>query len=258
MIQNKSIKIRTDEKFETLPRAPIVEAVLDIHAAAAETLAEAPARADLEKALTDYQYLDSQRGFQSEVKIEPGKPPSPTVQDLGWTGLRFQSVDKKHIGQFNREGFVFSRLEPYVDWPQLVGEGLRLWNLFCGLARPTEINRIGLRFINRIALPPGEVKVEDYIQQVPTAPQGLELPFLGYLHQHLLAVPGHPYAVNVIQTIQPPQQNQGMGLILDIDVFTQDIPIKFEELSHRLEEMRWLKDKVFFGSITEKSKEMFR
>lgn len=257
MVENKPIKILTDDKFKPLDKAPIVEAVLDIRAIIAGVLAEEPMRAALQKMLTDYHYLDSRRSFQSETKVVPGSPPSQTVEDLGWTGLRYQSIDKKHIGQFNRDGFVFSRLEPYVDWSQLLGEGLKLWNLFCDLARPTEINRIGLRFINRITLPHGELKVDDYIQQAPVAPQGLELPFIGYLHQHLLAVPGHPYAVNVIQTIQPPQQNQGIGLILDIDVFTQGIDVKLEELTHRLDEMRWLKDKVFFGSITDKAKEMF-
>lgn len=255
------IKINTDEVFETFPKAPIVEAVIDIRARAMKSFEETPARTHLETELNDYLFLDSQRTIKHEVKLHQGKPPSQMVEDLGWKGLRFRSRDEKHIAQFNRDGFVFSRMEPYVDWSQFTNEGLKLWEAFCGLAQPIEIHRIGLRFINRIVLPPGELRFEDYILPSPTPPGGLDLPFIGYMHQDTLAVPGYPYAINVIQTIQPPPAGttQGVALILDIDVFTtQGFELEESKLSRRLEEMRWLKDKVFFGNVTEKAKEMFR
>jgi uncharacterized protein (TIGR04255 family) len=89
----------------------------------------------------------------------------------------------------------------------------------------------------------------------------LDLPFQGFMHHDTLAVPEHPYAMNVIRTIQPPQANghAGTALILDIDVFTtQGFELDDEILRRRLLEMRWLKNKAFFGSITEKALEMFR
>jgi uncharacterized protein (TIGR04255 family) len=218
-------------------------------------------RTRLEAELQGYLFLDSQRIFRHEVKMEKGKQPSQEVQDLGWKGIRFRSSDEKHITQFNRDGFAFSRIEPYIDWSRFTSEGIKLWNVFYGLAEPVEIHRIGLRFINRIILPPGELRFEDYIRTAPATPAGLDLPFAGYMHQDTLAVPGHPYAVNVIQTIQRPQAEEAerFSLILDIDVFTiKGFEPDEEKLKRRLEEMRWLKDKAFFGSITEKAKEMFR
>ena len=51
----------------------------------------------------------------------------------------------------------------------------------------------------------------------------------------------------------------GIALILDIDVFTtHGFELDDSVLERRLSEMRWLKNKVFFGSITEKAFEMFR
>jgi len=260
-MSNLPIQIKTDEVFETFPNAPIVEAVIDIRARVMATFDETSLRAYLETAVTGYNFLDSQRAFQHEFKVEGGKPPVQATHDLGWKGLRFQSSNKKHIAQFNRDGFVFSRLHPYVDWTQFASEGMRLWNVFRELAQPVEIPRIGLRFINRIVLPIGELKFEDYIQPAPAPPGGLDLPFMGYMHQDTLAVPGHPYAINVIQTIQPPPAvaTQGVAMIFDIDVFTiKGFELEEAKLSRRLEEMRWLKDKVFFGNVTEKAKEMFR
>jgi len=255
------IEIKTGEAFEIFPRAPIVEAVIDIRARASKVLEEEILRSRLEKELQGYLFLDSQRMLRYQVKVEAGKPSGQAVEDLGWKGIRFRSLDEKHIVQFNRDGFVFSRMAPYIDWSQFTAEGMNLWNTFKGLSQPLDIHRIGLRFINRIVLPPREASFEDYIQPAPEPPKELDLPFMGYMHQDTLSVPGHPYAINIIRTVQLPQMIdvEGVALILDIDVFTvQGFDPAQARIESRLEDMRWLKDKVFFGSITEKAKEMFR
>jgi len=175
--------------------------------------------------------------------------------------VRFHSADERHLAQFNRDGFVFSRLPPYQNWEQLRTEAMRLWRMHTELARPTEAQRVGLRYINRIVLPMQEVRFEDYIQPHAEPPRGLDLPFHGFFHQDILAVPDYAYAITVVRTIQPPQdpRAQGLGLILDIDVFTtQPVELREGVLEARLAEMRWLKNKVFFGSITQKALETFR
>lgn len=258
------IEIKLDEAFEHFPKPPIVEAVIDIRARATTVFEESSVRSRLEAKLKGYGFLDSQREFRHELQVEGGKSPSQKVIDLGWKGLRFRSTDEKHIAQFNRDGFVFSRLEPYKDWRQLSDEGLKLWKIFKELARPVEIHRIGLRFINRIFLPPDELRYEDYIQPAPASPTGINLPFYRFMHYDTLAVPGYPYAVNVIRTIQLPEAPGGPGvaLILDIDVFTikefEIAGVEGSMLAQRLTEMRWLKNKIFFGSISLKAKELFR
>src|SRR5207244_403675 len=103
-----------------------------------------------EDKLEGYKFLDSQREIQIDSKFEGGMPPRQIVSDLGWRGLRFRSVDEKHIVQFNRDGFVFSRLEPYTNWVNVSRGGLRLWDMFKEMAKPVAIHRIGLRYINRI------------------------------------------------------------------------------------------------------------
>lgn len=263
MTTQATVEIKIDEAFEHFPKAPIVEAVIDIRARAAAAFEESSVRTYLEARLNGYSFLDSRREFRHELQleVEDGKPPSQKLHDLGWKGLRFRSADEKHMAQFNRDGFVFSRLEPYTDWQQLSSEGLKLWKVFKELAQPAEIHRIGLRFINRVLLPQGEIRFEDYMQPAPVSPVGMDLPFQGFMHHDTLAVPGHPYAITVIRTIQLPPHSGGLGvaLILDIDVFTiQGFELDEAMLVHRLKEMRWLKNKVFVGSVTDKAREVFR
>ncbi len=65
-------------------------------------------------------------------------------------------------------------------------------------------------------------RLVNYLTQAPKPPKGLTLPLFGYLHQDTFDVPGHSYAVNVIQTAQPQLTSTGTesaSLILDIDVF---------------------------------------
>lgn len=252
------IVINLDEEFPHLSQAPVVEAVIDIRAQASGPFEEEPVRATLEPLLPGFSFLDSQREFHHEVKFAEGNPPEQCIRDLGWKGVRFQSEDRKKIVQFNRDGFVSSRLEPYADWTSFAAEALALWQVFLEIAKPVEINRVGLRYINRIELPLEELRLSDYIEPAPKPPRSLNLPYLGFMHHETFAVPEYPYAVNVIRTIQPPQgpSGKGAGLILDIDVFTTSgLDLTTEQLVHVLDEMRWLKNKVFFGTVTEKTLE---
>ncbi len=257
-IPMQKLQINTSEEFTHLPSAPIVEAVIDIRAKSSVTLDEAITREFLEPRLEGYGFLDSQHEFSHQVTFGVDTPPQQTTKNL-WKGVRFRSADEKSIAQFNRDGFVYSRLAPYQNWTVFSGEGLRLWQTFHEMAKPEEINRLGLRFINRIELPAGEAYFENYINPAPQSPRDLELPFFGFLYQETLAVPGHPYAINLIRTIQPPQDNGRIAVIIDIDVFTvEGLELEEKRLEEMLEEMRWLKNKTFFGSVTDQALEVFK
>lgn len=263
MTQMTKLAISIDDSFPPLPHAPIVEAVINIRARPSVALEEAALKSQLESTLIGYEFLDSLQDFEirQRFSFQSDVPETPAIRKLDWKGLRFQSLDKKHIVQFSRDEFVFSRLEPYVSWEQLYDEGMRLWSIYVALFQPAAVHRTGLRYINRIQMAPDELRFEDYLQPTPQPPVGLEVPFHGFLYRETLAIPGHSYAVNVIRTIQPPEAPgiQGPGLILDIDAFTtQDFELSEALLARRLLEMRWLKNKVFFGSITPKAKELFQ
>ena len=121
----QAIHIRTDEQFENLPRAPIVEAVIEIRSRATQTLEESPFRSTLEPRLTGYGFLDSLRGLRRSKAR--GRQDADSE---GWrsrvNGFGFRSMDGKHIAQFKLDGFVFSRLEPYLTWAALESESKRL------------------------------------------------------------------------------------------------------------------------------------
>jgi len=252
------IMIDINEQFHHLSAAPIVEAVIDIRAKSSVKLDETLTREFLVNRLENYSYTNSQMEFSHQVTFgNEDVPQQATIS--AWKGVQYKSDDGKYIAQFNKDGVVCNRLAPYQDWELFSCESLNHWQLFVELAKPEEISRIGLRIINRIELPPGDGRFENYINPAPQSPRGIDLPFYGFLHQETLAVPGHPYAINLIRTIQPPQNSAEAAIIIDIDVFTLD-GVEFEKtrIEGMLEEMRWLKNKTFFGCVTEQALEAFK
>lgn len=252
------LKIDTAEQFPHLPGAPIVEAVIEIRTRAEAPWEEGTTSEKLKAQVGEYPQVRSERAGQLQLTFT-GKPEAEqSFQDLGWRGLQFKSADERQIAAFTYDRFVFSRLPPYQNWDVFQREAMRLWRLHEEVARPKEAQRIGVRFINRIVLPPEELLFEDYICRPPQPPKGLDLPYHGFLHQETLAVPGYPYALNVTRTIQTPP-DQPVAIILDIDVFTVgSLELQAETLARRLLDMRWLKNKVFFGSVTDKALDKFK
>lgn len=252
-------KIDLIEVFPLLSRAPIVEAVIGVTARAESVWEESAISDRFKQRLPEYPSVQTHREVRYEFKHVADAQPEQAVHDMGWRGLRCESADKLHIAQLNRDGFSFSRLKPYQSWEQFYQEGMNLWKLYNEVAQSSEIQRLGLRFINRIEFSQAEVKLEDFLENPPKTPRGMEIPFEGFLHHNTFAVPGHPYGLNVIQTVQPAQgADDSWGVILDIDVFTT-APITSQDLiGQHLTKMRWLKNKVFFGSITTKTLELIK
>jgi uncharacterized protein (TIGR04255 family) len=256
-----SLRIDLTETFPLLGRAPVVEAVVEIRARSGVDWDESAVSERLKARLSEYPVVESHRRVRHEFRMAPGQPAEQSLHDLGWRGLRFESEDKRHVAQFSRDGFLFSRLTPYESWDRFQREALRLWHLHSEVAQPTEVQRLGLRFVNRITILEEQFRLEDYLETPPNTPRDLDLPLVDFLDRRVMNVPGYPYNAALIQTVQRRQEEEaiGAGLIVDIDVFTT-MPFSVSEyaIERRLAEMRWLKNKVFFGSITPKTLEMLK
>ncbi|MBU1413918.1 TIGR04255 family protein [Myxococcota bacterium] len=256
-----AITIDHAEPFPHLSKAPLVEAVIEFRARAADGFDEASSRGHFESKLTGYSFLDSSRTYQHSSKLENGEL-TTKVEDLGWKGMRFQSNDKTRIIQLNRDGFVFSHLRPYTAWQDFSTEALALWDVYRAIASPADVQRTGLRYINRIPLTQESTDLDTILQKGPTLPAGLtSLPVLEFLQQETLFVPGTPYLVRLARTLPPTLQDSGQepGIIFDIDVFCSQVtdpePAVLRPI---LEDLRWLKNKAFFGTLTKEALEQLK
>jgi len=255
------LAIDPNEVFPHLSRAPITEAVIQISTRAEAAWVEANVLDRLKELLPDYPQENLQRGIVQSFTVHfgPDAPPvdAPPEEPVTWTGVTLKSADAHYVAKFSREAFSCSRLKPYEHWPTFLAETMRLWRIHREIAQPSSIQRVGLRFINAIDLPESHADLSDYLVNPPPAAHGFPLPMQGFVRHDLLGVPGHPYHVNYIQTIQPSPQRAGLAIIVDIDVFTVG-ETEPEQLEVHLAKMRWLKNKLFFGTVTEKALQRLR
>jgi len=250
--------IPREESFEHLPRAPITEAIVQVRGRALGPWEEDAVLARLKPVLPEYPRCHSTRTLSQEFKFDPASPSTTAgkVQDLGWNGARFDSVDGRYVAHFERDAFSLSRLAPYESWDRFSGEALRLYRLHLEAAGLEQAQRVGLRFVNQFDPPTPNFDLADIFTQPPAVVQtDLPLARALFFHQDTYLYPDSPYLVTVVRTLQTLATAPGTApvpkLILDIDVFTVgDLPASAADVEVRLAEMRWIKNKVFFGSLT--------
>jgi uncharacterized protein (TIGR04255 family) len=249
--------LNIDEKFGHLSKAPVVEAVLELRSRVETEWDEVHTTKRLRELLPEFPKVESLRTLMHEVVLEPSIATVQNAADLGWVGVLMKTADEKQIVRFERDAFSYSQLAPYPGWDAFIDRALQLWNLRTAESAHNEIARIGLRFINRIAAGGPNEDLQKVLVAAPVKPDDLPLPYAGFLHRDVFEVPGYDYAVLTTRTIQPMASDAttASGLIIDIDVFTtKPATLTIEELRARLREMRWLKNKTFFGSLTNEAK----
>jgi uncharacterized protein (TIGR04255 family) len=233
------LKIDLSEPFEHLPHAPIVEAVIHWQARAEKKLDPDAFLAQLKEKLKDREpdYQTPQRQQEVNVGAEIGPDEASLRQRHTWHGYRFESADKQYVAQF----------KPYEDWEKFEAEAKRLWSIYRELAEPSEVQRLGVRFINVLS-PVEPNRLAELLAVPPRSPDGFTLPLKGFMHQSTFEIPGHPYNLKVIQTIQPAgvSEQGSYNLIFDLDVLTTG-PTSFDDVDNRLLQMQWIKNRAFFS-----------
>lgn len=240
-------------QFDKLARAPIAEAVLDLRVRPIATWDQDEIRIRLKAALPDYPDVKSQRRWQTQMQVQDDRLPTTITQDHGLLGVIMRSADGKQVTQFQRDGFSFSRLRPYEGWRDFHAEAMRLWRIYVEQTNALGVNRLGLRFINQIDLQTvGAGRVDDVLTLPPAPPPGVNLPLAGFFAQEAFTVPDSPFSINLIRAID------AASVIIDIDVFTTNVDEDEHAMNGQIDDMRWLKNKIFFASITQQAKESMR
>lgn len=245
------------EKFPKLPAAPSIEAVIYWQAHASKGLSIIDLTNELTQRLPEYPIHQPQHNIEISASVRADGT-SEVGQRTQQNGLRLQD-ERHHVVQFTQTGVVFSRLEPYEQWESFKDEALKFWDIFLELAEPISIQQMGVRYINRISLQDGEAP-ETYLKQTPSAQAALGLQKASFFYQDTYGVPGTPYSVRCVRTIQAQLQEAlaERALIVDINVFTTTlVTLDRESLIQKLSEMRWIKNKLFFSCITQKALQRF-
>jgi uncharacterized protein (TIGR04255 family) len=247
------------ETFPHLPKAPIIEAVIDLRAALAPTLNVEKLQGVHPTIRHDYPQMKTQRSWVGQMMQAGGKPPTQAMRDLGITGYEFSSADGKYVAQFRRDGFSFSRLAPYTSWEDVFSRAATLWKVFYELAQPIEVNRIAVRTINRILLPVPVSNLSKYLTAPPSVPPGTPNELLGFVTQLFVIDRATNIVSNIIQTVEQGPREVHIPIILNTDVYLER-PFQPADpaLLKQFEALRHMKNLIFFRSLTPEIIETFK
>lgn len=184
-----------------LARAPIVEAVIDFRTRPSSEL-NLPVFAELSELGEGYLAAKDINLIEIGWKQSPGRKPESQEVDHGRIGYRYESLDGKHIAQFRKDGFTFSRLAPYTRWEEVFGEASRLYRVFVKAGQPEEITRIAVRYINRLALPEADVgNFSKYLAAPPPIPREVPAFLNGFLTRVQIQDPETSISGKITQTL---------------------------------------------------------
>ena len=250
-------------RYPHLPRAPIVEAIIDWRAKLAPGFDVLKLKEAAHALSPKYSFVDEQRLFQFKFKYASkqslGTDPQQTSQDLGIQGYRFRSGDKLEIAVLKPTGFSFSRLKPYTNWDSVFGEAQRIWQIYRSVARPEEVTRIAVRYINRIGLSMPVGDFSRYLIKPFELPKEIPQLMTSALYRVVVHDPQSGISTNITQVIEGHPESGTLPFILDIDAYiAKPMNPNVDNFAASFAPLREMKNRVFFGTLTDETISMFR
>lgn len=240
-----------NKSYPLLKNAPIVEALLDIQV-------QLPKDKDLKTLHTVFDQvknkfpLEKKRfAFSSSIEFKAQEEKAKSsISDTQVDGYLFYSEDKTKVFQARLNGFTFNKHKPYQSWNALKKEAKQLWTLYKEIAEPIAINRIALRYINKIPLKT-PFTPSNYFQTLPHLANGLDYDINNLFSQVTIMNNKISARANITEAVETFSIDTALFLF-DIDVFQQG-DFKEPDIWKNFENLREFKNEIFFKSITDRT-----
>jgi uncharacterized protein (TIGR04255 family) len=170
-------------------------------------------------------------------------------------GVIFSNKENNKQVQFRIDGFTLNYLAPYSNWEEFKDEAFNLWKIYLDHFHEIKVERIALRYINRIEIPLTFKGFEEYLTSVPTIPNVLPKVYKGFFSQIIVPCNIDDYTAILTTTLET-KTSKVIPFILDIDIF-KDInnsDWNFNDFDY----IRNTKNSIFESSITDKTRELFK
>lgn len=131
--------------------------------------------------------------------------------------VRFLSKDKKSMIQVGQSTLSIHRLQPYINWSEFSSLIKYAFDTLDQKVSLKSIQRIGLRYINRIEIPQKSVILDDYFNFRPYFGEGLQRDYSGFIIGCMFPFLGGRDSCKVELTNVVPENKDSSAFMLDID-----------------------------------------
>ena len=240
---------------ESYPRAPIIEAVIELQ------FAEEPLSArdlDRVKDKLEKQYPTVEITQQIQVQVAPDARVTTKAELDGYKMTAKSATD---VVLLKRTAFGSVRLAPYEGWDAFLETAKSNFGIFTNVIGRRKITRLGARYINRIDVPIEQVEgkeLTDWVKVGIAIPETISERSGNYSFS--IACTEITTGVNVILQSSTGTQFllDHVSIILDIDAAIEQVPTRLDELWEAAGKLRAAKNSVFENSITNKTRELLQ
>ena len=121
------------------------------------------------------------------------------------------------------------------------------------------ITRIAVRYINHLELPLPMSDFKDYLTAPPPVPEGAPQAVSNFLTRVGVHDTKRQLDANITQAMERSSKPNTIVIIVDIDAYKLgEFETKTEGIWDTLDELRNLKNEIFFSSISERTAELFK
>jgi uncharacterized protein (TIGR04255 family) len=237
-------------------KAPITEAVLVIAVSDLQDLEKLrPAR---DRLIGLYPSEQVRRELRAELRFGEAEGAVRSDGKEQKVAFLLKNEGSGKIVRLNRVDFAFSKLAPYTQWEEFCRDARQAWTVYKHVAQPAAIERLAMRYINRIDVPGHSINTEHYLRTGPVISPDLPQQLASFTLRLLLPADDIGGGIIVNTALVSPVVKDHMSLLLDIDVFvTQDVPQDESDIWAKFELLHKRKNEVFEASITDKARELF-
>lgn len=243
-------------KYESLKYAPAIEAVLDITTdeISSDQLAQFE---NLEKSfLKKFPNRKTLHFFETSLEVGPQQNINYKNRAVGFV---YRTTNEKEISQFRLNGFSYNHLEPYPGWKKFIDAALKNWRIYKKTRKAIQIKRVGLRFINIIKVP-NDADLSDYLKTILSSKKKGDLGKLKHFQYRYIRELDEFGSIAIINLAQNEVSEKETSFLFDIDVIRQEFPkgLEDKQILVYLEEMRSVKNTIFFDTLTNKALDRYR
>lgn len=237
-----------------LKRAPIKEAIVDFRVKRRPEFKVEDFLRLKNTLAAEFPVVEERFLFEGELNIGPSLPVPQFTSAKELDGYWFKSLDGLNIAQFRRDGFTFSRLEPYTSWEEVFPRAWRLWLLYIETGAAEFVTRVALRYINKLVIPTTTSNLAVYLTALPPAPEGFSGDIASFLTRLVLNTRDDNVTANITQALEKGDDPKNITVILDIDVYKlTEFEIEDSAIRSVFDSLHDLKNNIFFSSITEEA-----
>lgn len=247
------------KRVKKLHKAPIIEALIDIQVVLVPTLSlDELVNRIPEEITAEFPRREERRKIESSCGHTNGKFQF-SAGDHGTAGVVLRDNEKTKALQVRLDGFGFSHLQPYSDFPTFEAEARKFWNMYRGFAGVSQIRRITLLYINILESSKKNASLQELKKLLKSVPDISDLGDKQTFNSRIRI--GHTdAAINAIITQETIQnvKTEATGIQFQIAAFKQfSASPNEDELWDAVEQLREFKNDIFFDLVTSEQIEKF-